>query len=81
MEGIICRGAVKAAAIVSNHCSWLDILVHMSKYFPAFVARDSTKDLTMIGLIRQAQLKLDSQIVILAEERLALGRLLFAELM
>lgn len=45
---------MRAAAIVSNHCSWLDILVHMSKYFPAFVARHGTKDLTMIGLIRSA---------------------------
>lgn len=38
--------------IVSNHCSWVDILVHMSRFFPAFVARDSTKHLMLIGLIR-----------------------------
>lgn len=39
--------------IVSNHCGWTDILVHMARFFPAFVARDNTKNLVMIGLIRQ----------------------------
>ncbi len=38
--------------IVSNHCSWCDILVHMSRSFPAFVARDATKTTPLIGLIR-----------------------------
>lgn len=43
-----------AAAIVSNHCGWSDILVHMSRSFPAFVARDKTKNAPLIGLIRCA---------------------------
>ncbi len=43
---------VKVAGIVSNHCSWADILVHMSRSFPSFVARDSTKNLLWVGLIR-----------------------------
>lgn len=42
--------------IVSNHCSWCDILLHMSRYFPSFVARHSTKDLPIIGPIRKVQL-------------------------
>lgn len=43
---------VKAAGVVSNHCSWADILIHMSRSFPSFVARASTKDLLWVGLIR-----------------------------
>ena len=39
-------------AIVSNHCGWTDILVHMARSFPSFVARADTVRLTMIGLIR-----------------------------
>ena len=42
----------KVAGIVSNHCSWADILVHMSHSFPSFVARFSTKNLLWVGLIR-----------------------------
>lgn len=42
----------RPAAIVSNHCSWADILVHMSRSFPAFVAREQTKSMPLIGLIR-----------------------------
>ena len=38
--------------IVSNHCGWVDILVNSTRYFPSFVARDSTVSLLMIGLIR-----------------------------
>ena len=41
-----------AVAIVSNHCGWTDILVHMARSFPSFVARADTTQLTMIGLIR-----------------------------
>ncbi|KAL3131350.1 hypothetical protein ABBQ38_000636 [Trebouxia sp. C0009 RCD-2024] len=44
---------VKVAGVVSNHCSWADILVHMSRSFPSFVARASTKDLLWVGLISQ----------------------------
>nr|AYE66857.1 LPEAT [Lobosphaera incisa] len=41
------------AGIVSNHMGWSDILVHMSHSFPSFVARASTRDLPMVGLISQ----------------------------
>lgn len=44
---------MKIAGIVSNHCSWADILVHMSRSFPSFVARASTKNLLWVGLISQ----------------------------
>ncbi|KAL6775996.1 PGA3 [Auxenochlorella protothecoides x Auxenochlorella symbiontica] len=43
----------RAGGIVSNHCSWADILLHMSHSFPAFVARDSTANLPFIGIISQ----------------------------
>ncbi len=41
-----------AAAIVSNHISYLDIIVHCAHSFPSFVARGNTKDLPLVGLIR-----------------------------
>ena len=41
-----------AAVIVSNHVSYLDILVHMSHSAPSFVARGNTADLPLIGVIR-----------------------------
>lgn len=41
-------------AIVSNHCSWVDILVHMSRSFPSFVARDATRRTPFIGSISEA---------------------------
>ena len=47
-----------AVAIVSNHCGWSDILVHMARSFPSFVARADTTQLTMIGLIRCGTLRL-----------------------
>ena len=48
------RCEAQAAGIVSNHCSWIDILVHMSKYFPSFAARGGTQNLPLIGPIRLA---------------------------
>ena len=45
-------GPVKPVGIVSNHSSWLDILIHMSRSFPSFVARDATKQTPIIGSIR-----------------------------
>ncbi len=48
------RGEARAAGIVSNHCSWIDILIHMSRYFPSFVARGGTEKLALIGPIRLA---------------------------
>ena len=41
-----------AIGIVSNHVGWVDILVHMTRFFPSFVARKATRDLVMVGLIR-----------------------------
>ena len=41
-----------AAVIVSNHVSYMDILVHMAHSFPSFVARGNTRDMPMLGLIR-----------------------------
>lgn len=52
---------IKAAGIVSNHCSWADILLHMSRSFPSFVARASTKNLPWVGLIRYLHAHLCSQ--------------------
>jgi hypothetical protein len=39
-------------ALVSNHVGWADILVHMARFFPAFVAREGTQNLRFVGLIR-----------------------------
>lgn len=39
-------------AIVSNHTSWVDILVYMTRWFPSFVAKDATKKLPLVGMIR-----------------------------
>ena len=50
-NGQIDRSA-PAVGIVSNHVGWSDILLHMAKYFPSFVARKETQDLSMVGLIR-----------------------------
>ena len=41
-----------AAAIVSNHISYMDILVHLGHSFPSFVARGNTQDMPLLGLIR-----------------------------
>ncbi len=39
-------------AIVSNHVGFLDILVHMSRSFPSFVARDGTQNIPLVGVVR-----------------------------
>lgn len=44
----------RPGGIVSNHCSYTDILLHMADSFPAFVARKSTADLPFVGIIRCA---------------------------
>lgn len=41
---------VVVGAVVSNHIGWADILVHMSHYFPSFVAREETASLAFIGV-------------------------------
>jgi len=40
-----------AVGIVSNHCSHIDILVHMARAFPSFVARGGTEKIPLIGFI------------------------------
>lgn len=39
-------------AILSNHVSWCDILVYLTKYFPSFVAKEGTEKAFIIGNIR-----------------------------
>ena len=43
-----------AGAVISNHCSYIDILILMSRYFPSFVARSNTQEMPLIGLCRCA---------------------------
>ena len=45
------RGDCPAAGIVSNHCSHTDILIHMARSFPSFVARGGTESIPLIGFI------------------------------
>ena len=40
-----------AVGIVSNHCSHVDILAHMARTFPSFVARGGTESIPLIGFI------------------------------
>ena len=40
-----------AVAVVSNHCSHIDILIHMARSFPSFVAKSGTEDIPLIGFI------------------------------
>ncbi|XP_068645703.1 lysophospholipid acyltransferase LPEAT1-like isoform X1 [Aristolochia californica] len=41
----------RPGAIISNHVSHLDILYHMSSFFPSFVAKRSVARLPLVGLI------------------------------
>ncbi|KAF8748872.1 hypothetical protein HU200_012799 [Digitaria exilis] len=41
----------KPGAVVSNHVSYVDILYHMSAFFPSFVAKRSVARLPLVGLI------------------------------
>ncbi|GMP45060.1 hypothetical protein CsSME_00013729 [Camellia sinensis var. sinensis] len=41
----------RPGAIISNHISHLDILYHMSSFFPSFVAKRSVAKLPLVGLI------------------------------
>ncbi|KAF5943262.1 hypothetical protein HYC85_020904 [Camellia sinensis] len=41
----------RPGAIISNHISYLDILYHMSSFFPSFVAKRSVAKLPLVGLI------------------------------
>jgi lysophosphatidylcholine acyltransferase/lyso-PAF acetyltransferase len=55
-----------AVGIVSNHSSWVDILIHMSHSFPSFVARDATKQTPIIGSIRCAAFPIVSPLFFLS---------------
>ncbi|EFJ47621.1 hypothetical protein VOLCADRAFT_91941 [Volvox carteri f. nagariensis] len=39
---------------VSNHCSWIDIVLYMSRLFPSFVAKKEVSTLPLIGPISKA---------------------------
>eukprot|EP00198_Chlamydomonas_reinhardtii_P002368 XP_001691704.1 predicted protein [Chlamydomonas reinhardtii] len=39
---------------VSNHCSWVDIVLYMSRLFPSFVAKKEVSNLPLIGAISKA---------------------------
>ncbi|GLI64841.1 hypothetical protein VaNZ11_008143 [Volvox africanus] len=39
---------------VSNHCSWVDILLYMSRLFPSFVAKKDVSTLPLIGPISKS---------------------------
>ncbi|KAG2438115.1 hypothetical protein HXX76_005724 [Chlamydomonas incerta] len=39
---------------VSNHCSWVDIVLYMSRLFPSFVAKKEVSKLPLIGAISKA---------------------------
>ncbi|XP_059452965.1 lysophospholipid acyltransferase LPEAT1 isoform X1 [Corylus avellana] len=41
----------RPGAIISNHVSYIDILYHMSSFFPSFVAKRSVAKLPLVGLI------------------------------
>ncbi|XP_062158473.1 lysophospholipid acyltransferase LPEAT1 isoform X2 [Alnus glutinosa] len=41
----------RLGAIISNHVSYIDILFHMSSFFPSFVAKRSVAKLPLVGLI------------------------------
>ncbi|KAF5468430.1 hypothetical protein F2P56_012582 [Juglans regia] len=41
----------RPGVIISNHVSYIDILYHMSSFFPSFVAKQSVGKLPLVGLI------------------------------
>eukprot|EP01026_Neomeris_dumetosa_P057807 TRINITY_DN5340_c0_g1_i7.p1 TRINITY_DN5340_c0_g1~~TRINITY_DN5340_c0_g1_i7.p1 ORF type:complete len:330 (-),score=29.63 TRINITY_DN5340_c0_g1_i7:570-1493(-) len=41
----------RIGGIVSNHVSWMDILLFIQRYFPAFVARAGTERIPVVGYI------------------------------
>lgn len=48
------RTPVAVGAVVSNHVGWADILIHMARWLPSFVARDATARLPFIGVTSTA---------------------------
>jgi lysophosphatidylcholine acyltransferase/lyso-PAF acetyltransferase len=47
------RAGLVPVALVSNHVSWADILVHMAQSFPSFVAKETIRKLPLVGVIRR----------------------------
>ncbi|KAF5445063.1 hypothetical protein F2P56_034145 [Juglans regia] len=47
----VCEEPERPGAIISNHVSYIDILYHMSSFFPSFVAKRSVAKLPLVGLI------------------------------
>ncbi|KAG7941652.1 hypothetical protein I3843_16G055800 [Carya illinoinensis] len=47
----VCEEPERPGAIISNHVSYIDILYHMSLFFPSFVAKRSVAKLPLVGLI------------------------------
>lgn len=48
--GVHSKDHPNVGAVISNHCSYFDILILMSRYFPSFVARSNTQDMPLIGV-------------------------------
>lgn len=44
----------EAAAVVSNHCGYVDVAIHMARYFPSYLARRGTEHLVMVGAVARA---------------------------
>lgn len=44
----------KPSSICTNHQSWLDIFVHMSRQAPCHVAKEATKRIPAVGYIAAA---------------------------
>ena len=48
------KRGVTPVAVVSNHVSWSDILVHMAECFPSFVAKATIRKLPLVGVISES---------------------------
>ena len=46
--------SAKSVCVVSNHVSWVDILVFMAELFPSFVAKATIRKLPLVGVISEA---------------------------
>lgn len=53
-----------ASGIVSNHVSWIDIVLHMAYNFPSFVAAEEVLKLSFVGKIRSLNSHSNHSIVI-----------------
>lgn len=41
----------RPGSVVSNHCCWMDIIVHMSRQPPSHVAKTATKKIPGVGMV------------------------------